>query len=319
VGSVKPGRWFAALLVAALTLPGAAAAARSAKQIGRALEQDPVYVESGARPKVSTSDAGRIRLRIADKDIGRIKIAVVRPGTAAESGGASGLAKGIDRAIVSHGTIVVVAGSEAFALTSHPDSNETVAALRSAFNRNAKDGRTAQLLAAVDAIARVDPGPSADLNSGRGGAPGGKTPDVFDVDDDVKGVFDTVKLVFLIVGIAVALPFVLFCLWLILRYMRGRRESEESFEDQRERVRNALIALGEDIGALDVDSSMPNADPAALADYEAAVSAYDTANAELERADSPSRLAAASAALSEGRRRIDSAKLRFGRAPAPGA
>jgi hypothetical protein len=63
-------------LVPALALPAGACAATPA-QVAKALERDPVVAERGADPGISPQEAGKIRIRIAERDIGRIKVAVV--------------------------------------------------------------------------------------------------------------------------------------------------------------------------------------------------------------------------------------------------
>src|SRR4051812_16549467 len=66
-----------AAMVPALGLPAGASAATPA-EVAKALERDPVFVERGADPGISPQEAGKIRIRIAERDIGRIKVAVVK-------------------------------------------------------------------------------------------------------------------------------------------------------------------------------------------------------------------------------------------------
>lgn len=300
-----------AALLAAAAPPGAAAASYT-ETLAKRVEREIVYVERGARPSVSGSDAGRLRLRIVRKDNGRIKIAVLTGSNAEENGGVTGIAHGVARHLDFRGALVIVAEQNVYALTSHQASAPTVQALQEAFGRHEGD-RPRQLLAAVDAIAAVDPGPGADPQRSSPST----IPGVPNVEDDVEGIFDAVRIGFLIVAAAIALPFVLVAIWLLLRFRRSRRQADEVQADRRHDVRDQLIKLGDEIRALDLDAQMPGVTAASLVDYEAAIEQYDRANAVLARADadSPHRVQEASAAIAEGMRRINAAKVRLGRAP----
>jgi hypothetical protein len=301
----------ASALLAGLA-PPAAAAASYPETVAKRVEREVVYVERGVEPPVSDAGAGRIRLRILDKDLGRIKIAVVTAGHAEENGGATGLAHAITHNLDLRGTLLVVAGREAYALTSHPESAATVEVLDRAFRKH--NDRTRQLLAAVDGIAAVDPGPKGDPQNP---VPGSPIPNFPDVDDDVNGIFDAFRIGALITAIATALPFVVLAIWLALRFRRSRKEAEEIEEDRQVDIRDQLIKLGDEIRALDLDAQMPGVTASSLSDYEAAIEQYDRANATLERPDlTAHRVEEAGAAVAEGMRRIEAAKVRLGRSPA---
>ena len=305
----------AALL--ALLAGGSAAASEYSDSLAKKVEREIVYVDPKAKPKVSVGEAGRLRLRILDKAAGRIKIAVVPESRAAREGGTGPLAQAIDREAVFKGALLVVAGESAFAVTSYENSNAAAAAVQRAFEEH-KGDRAEQLLASVNGLAKADPGPSADLRAPGGSSPGG-SPDFGNGDDIFDEVGDAVKITTIIIGISIALPFIAVLLWILLRIRRSRREQEEDWDFAQQGLRNELIALGDDIRALDVDTSMPGVNALALADYEAAVAQYDRANAALERAEENPRLyvAEARAALKEGRRRMSDAKVRFGVTPTP--
>ena len=314
------GRRLAAVAASARAVAGAALAGAPAggaaedpypQRLARALASDPVYVDQRANPGISTADAGRLRLRVLRRDLGRIKIAVVPDGVAENHGGASGLAHATDRRLRARGVLVIVGSSKTnthiYAVTSYENSSPTVNAIDEAFTRHENDLSRA-LLSAVDGIAAVDPGPGADLNQGS------RTPPNFQVPDlthSVDEAFDTARLIGLIVAIAVALPFVAVTILLFVRYRRRRKEAKEEFGDDRTDARNQLIALGDEIRALEIDASMPGVTANTVADYEAAVSQYDRANTALEAADSPHRLAEANAAIAEGMRRIEAIKTRL--------
>ena len=98
---------------------------------------------------------------------------------------------------------------------------------------------------------------------------------------------DTVKLVLLIIAAAVALPFVIGALWIVLRIRRRRRDEAEVLAEERDAFRKEVVALGEQIRELDLDVSMPDADPEGRAEYERALAVYDEANAALTMRRSP--------------------------------
>jgi hypothetical protein len=319
---VRPGRplrrAIASASVAALALAAAPAASGSeySRDLARKIEREVVYVDPKAKPRVSVSEAGRIRLRILDKAPGRIKMAVVPASRAENEGGLAELANAVNRDLDFRGSLMIVAGANAHVVTSHPESTRTAQAADKAFRGS--DDRSDQLLAAVDEIASVDPGPSADVQ--QGGAPGpGNAPDFGSGDDFVDDIEDIVKLTTLLVGLAIALPFIAFFVWLLLRFRRSRKEQEEDWDYAQEQLRNDLIALGDEIRALDHDTSMPGANALGIADYEAALTQYDRANRALDLAEDNPRLrvAEARAAIKEGNRRIADAKVRLGVTPIP--
>ena len=85
----------------------------------------------------------------------------------------------------------------------------------------------------------------------------------------------------------------------------------------KENVRDDLVALGDDIRALDLDVEMPGVDPGAKADYGRAVEGYDRANALWQRARTPEDFEPVGAALEEGRFAMASAKARMEGRAAP--
>jgi hypothetical protein len=309
----------ASAAVLATAAPGPASASEYSERIAKKVESEIVYVDPKARPKVSTAEAGAARLRIVKKAPGRVKIAVVPESRAEDEGGVSGLGSAIGRDIDLRGALLVVAGNSAFTLTSHPQHNEAAAAVGEAFDRH-KGDRGEQLVAAVNALAAVDPGPSGDPPGAGGG--GGAAPDFGDVDDQTDGIFDSVNDAIRTTTIVIAaffiIPLLALFIWIALRIRRSRREAAGDLDFAQERLRNDLIALGDDIRALEVDVGMPGVNAMGVADYEAAVQQYDRANFALERSDqNPRYMAEAKAALTEGRRRISDAKVRLGVTPTP--
>jgi hypothetical protein len=97
---------------------------------------------------------------------------------------------------------------------------------------------------------------------------------------------------------------------------RRRREEAAEFAEVKENARDDLVALGEEIRALELDMELPGASPEAKADYETAVGAYGRADQAWRLAQRPEDLEPVGAALEEGRWAMQSARARLeGRQP----
>ena len=300
-------------LLLLLLLPASAHAA-DPEEVGRGLRSDPVYVDARANPSLSVRDAGRVRLRIASRAIGRNKVAVLSRRAADRAGGLQPLANAVDRGLGGiRGTLIVSAGPGLHLVTSYRDSERAVRAVRSAVSAHEDDRLAVKLLDAVDRLARADPGPAQDLQAPvapRITIPAVPAiPDARGVSDDVVGTF---KVVVYTVLALIALPFVILGLVLWRRARRRRAEEAEQLGEDREAAREQLIALGDEIRALDLDVSMPNADPAGRADYERALGCYERADRALAEADGRRRLDRATGLLGEGLKAIEAAKARLG-------
>ena len=289
-------------------LPAGAFAESTVREVAAGLRTDPLYVADSQSRLLTVGDRGRVRLRIVRQDIGRIQIAVVSPRSAKRAGGLGELANAVDQAMPGRrGSLVVTTGSAWHVVTSHGLVGPTAAALRTAVVANRDRVLAAQLVAAVDGIAEVDPGAGADANAPTPGLPtaagGGQSNDV---GDDIG---DSFRLGVLIVAAAIALPIILGVL-VFLAGLRRRREAAQDREQlQRGDARDGLIALGEEIQALDLDVEMPNASPHGRDEYERALKLYDRANHLLQK-DDPSEveLYEARRSLEEGRARLDAAR-----------
>jgi hypothetical protein len=308
-----------AALSGLLAAAGGAGASEYSQSIAKKVENEVVYVDRKARPKVSIGEAGQLRLRILDKAAGRIKIAVLPESRVEDEGGVSGLGSAIARDLKPKGALLVVAGDSRFIITSHPASDQAATAVDEAFNRRPNDSRGRELLGAVNGIAAADPGPSADPpDMGGGGVPG----NVGNFEDQTDDIFDTVddaiKTTTIIIAAFFIIPILALLIWIALRVRRSRKEAAGDLDFEQEGLRNELIALGDDIRALEVDTTMPGVNAMGVADYEAAVHQYDRANFALERSDqNPRYVAEARAAIAEGKRRMSDAKVRLGVTPTP--
>jgi hypothetical protein len=95
-----------------------------------------------------------------------------------------------------------------------------------------------------------------------------------------------------------------------------RRRRREELEKVKGVARDDLIALGDDIRALDVDVSLPNANQEAKSHYNEAVEIYQRAEQGLDAARSPQDLQPVSSELERGRYEMESTKaLLEGRTP----
>ena len=119
------------------------------------------------------------------------------------------------------------------------------------------------------------------------------------------------------VGALVLLPIALVVVGVVhLRRPAPPEGREAELAELKENVRDDLVALGDDIRALDLDVEMPGADPYAKADYGRAVEAYDRADGIWKTARAPEDFEPVAAALEEGRYAMTSAKARMeGREP----
>jgi hypothetical protein len=297
-------RTLAAAACLALAVPAEAVAGSTAREVAQALRGDPVYVAPKVRGLLSVPERGRLRLRIVRRDIGRIQIAVVPSGSAERAGGLNEFANAVDQAMPGRrGALLVTTGSAFHVITSHPVVNPTLAAVRTAVESNRPKGLYGQLLAAVDGIAEVDPGASADPAAP---SPGPAAPNDDEFLDDVG---DSFRLGVLIVAAAIALPFMLGALGLLVVWRRRRAATEEREQLTARDARDELLVLGEEIRALDLDVDMPGVSQAARDEYERALSLYDRAN-QLLAGDDPSdiELYEARRSVEEGRARLAAAR-----------
>jgi hypothetical protein len=294
----------------ACAAPANASAAATAREVAASLRSDPVFVDESQSGLLTVPQRGQLRLRIVDQDIGRIQIAVVAQESAERAGGVGALANAIDGAMGAgrRGSLLVTNGSNFHVVTSHRVVDPTAAAVRAAVESHRSEGLSAQLLAAVDGIAEIDPGAEADVN-----APAIEIPSVDRGSDPDDVVGDSVKIGVYVVAAAIALPFLIGAFVFALA-MRRRRAA---FHDREQIVegdaRSELVALGEELQALDLDVNMPNASARGREEYEQALNLYDRANRLLLK-DDPSevQLYEARRSIEEGRKRLAAARDAFG-------
>ena len=277
------------VVLLALALAPTAAAGELIDAAVEALRDDPVYVHPEAERRVSEAEADRIRDAIAEHGAGPLYVAILPDRARNEAGGDSnGVLRALREAMGVRATYAVVVGDSFRAGSDLLARGAAGEAAREALDENADAGVAATL---EDFVARVG-------SDRAGGGSGG--------DDEDGGGFPTGLLV---VGGAGAAAFVL------LRRRRSQRRAAELAEVKAE-VQQDLLALAEDIRALDLDMEMPDVDPRAREDYAQALGAYELADRELDRARSTKQLEPVSRALEEGRYAMAAAKARLeGREP----
>lgn len=276
------------LVTLALALPtGASATPYYVDQAGSALRSDPVYVHPDAKPTISGAEADRLRSRIAASGAGPMYIAIVPAGARAEAGGdAADWLRSLAEWLKRRGTYAAVVGGQFRAASNGVlPRGEAARVATEAFEEHSQEGLAPTLLAFVDGVAaarRGETGSSEEESSGG----------------------DSFLPILVAVG-AGGLGFVL------LRRRRRARQQREALTTGKTVAQEDLLALADDIRALDLDVEMPDVDPDAKAHYGRSVEAYERADRAYDTARRPDDLAAVSSALEEGRYEMASAKARL--------
>ncbi len=276
----------ALLLVPLLLLLALPPAAQAGELIDRAvagLQSDNVYVDPDADPTLTDAQADGLRNRIADDRAGPMYVVVAPQAIRAEAGGDPAAAlREIGTSVGKPGTYTLVAGRSIRALASDGVLPQGEAGKLAAEAIDAKGPDLDAIL--LDFTDRVGEARAGGGGDGEGSTAGG----------------------LILLGLLGAGGAAL----LVGRRRKRAREAVE-FEEAKRNARDDLVALGDDIRALDLEVEMPDADPQAKADYDHAVTRYTEAEERWERARRPAELAPVSEALEEGRWAMASAKARF--------
>ena len=282
-------------LVMLLALAPSAQAGVIIDRAAEALASDPVYVDPDAERQLTAGEAEQVRSRISERQAGPMYVAILPNAAKREAGGsADGVARALHEALGREGTYAVVAGS------SFTGGSTMVrgagAAADEALDEHGGEGVVPTLLAFVDRVGELQSGGGGADDGGGGGDGGG------------IGSAGAVALLGLgVLGGGV----------LLASRRRRRREQDAEFAEVKENAYDDLIALGDDIRALDLDVEMPNADRGAKESYARAVDAYDRANTSWQQARTPEDLEPVGAALEEGRWAMAVAKARLEGRPEP--
>ena len=309
---MKRGLGLAFLLAfLALPAPGDAASVR-VRDVAAALDRDPVYVAPSERRALPPQAARRLRRKIARLDKGRIQIAVVPAPSAERVGGIASFGNAVDQAMPDRrGTLISTTGQAFQIVTSHTGVQTTLGAVRRAVNKY--HGLPRELSASVEGVAEVDPGPGQDVN----GPPASAGTNKPASSGGGGGGSNAGTIVAVVFGAIVLIPLLILGLCALARWRSRRRAAAEMEELDLGSTRDELLALGQDIEDLDLDTQMPGANAAGAEEYQRAVMLYDRANRAL-RDEDPSQLqiAEASRCAQEGRVHIRAAKNLLSSSPA---
>jgi hypothetical protein len=286
------------LLVIAACLVAAAPAQAQAvlSEAAQALRNSPVYVDPDAERALSGREQARLRELIAERDAGPMYIAVL-PESARDGAGGDPTAalREIAREVGEPGVYAGVigdsfrAGSVAIDVPAGQLAGESIEA----------HGSESTYSVLADFVRRV--GEARAGGGGSGGTGGGGD----------GGGFPVILLVLLGLPLAV--------IALMRRGQRKRVEEQEraQLEEVKGVAREDLVALGDDIRALDLDVQMPDADPEGKQHYGQAVERYTEAEQALDRARRPEDLERVTSALEEGRWAMSAAKAELAGGEAP--
>ena len=279
-------RLLAVFVVLLLTAPAAASQISNTVQ---ALGTAPLYVAQDAKPTLSQADQRRVRDAIRSAHGGPTYIAILPASATDETGGdATELVRRIGEGVHQPGTYAVVAGGQFRAASTTLQAGEAGQLATVAFKAHHADGLAATL---VDFVQRV--GEARASGSGGGSSTGGGS-----------------VLAFLAIVLGGG------GLFAFGRARRRRREQKAQVQELRRIANEDLVALGDDVRAIDIDIEMPNVDPKARDDLSTALDRYDKAEQALGRARTPQDFAPVSQALEESRFAMESAKARLaGRQP----
>jgi hypothetical protein len=287
----------AAAAALALVALAAGPAAADAASVAAALRGNPVFVDPDA--PIKPDKAGLLeQVQAAGTPI---FIAVLPDAARQETGGNTDeLGRRIANRLREQGTYLVTAGTTWTAASTQLEAGEARRLAAQAFEAHGRDLDAAlgQWVGGVAAAARGAGEPAAQTSGDGGGGAGG-----------------------VLAGVAVATVLVVGGGALIFGARRRRREREaqrlRELEEVKAVAQEDLVALADDIRALDLDTSMPDADPEAVRHYTEAVDHYQRAAAALDRARRAEDMAQVSTALEAGRFSMASAKAILEGRPPP--
>ena len=276
-------------LAATLAAAGPAHAEDVLERAGETLRLDPVYVAPDAEFGISDDEADDLRALIADEDADPLFIAVL-PASADDSTGddpVAALREIADKADEPGVYAAVIGRSFRAGATRDELSGAQVGAMaRAAFAAERRSG-TYDVLS--EFVRRV--GVVRESDSGRS-APAG------DVDDKGGSIW-----LWVLAGVAAVVA-----LLGLLGRRRRLREEATGLEQARASARDDVIALGEEIRALDLDMELPDVDPQAKQRYAEAVECYQQAEQLVQAASRPEDLERAEDQVSAGRRAMEAAR-----------
>jgi hypothetical protein len=283
------------VLLALLAAAAPAHAQGTLADAARALETDPIYVDESAERALTGSEVSRLRDQIGERGAGPMYVVVLPESARDEAGGDPTAAlREIAQELREPGTYAGVIGDSFRAGSVGVDVPASELA-RESLDARGTDGTFAVLSDFVQRVGEARSGGGG--SSGGGGGGGGGFP----------------WFLLLLIGLplgAVALS----------RRRQRKREEEylrSELEDVKQVAREDLVALGDDIRALDLDVQMPDADPEGKQHYGQAVERYTEAEQALDRAQRPEDIEPVTSALEEGRWAMTAAKEELAGRQAP--
>jgi hypothetical protein len=297
-GSRSAARW-AVAAVAALALLGmlASPALAAPADVAAALRENPVYRDQAAEADISV-DLVLDHIREAGTPI----YVAILPTSARDpyGGSVTELGRAIANELRQNGSYMVVSGNQ-WAAANYGgaisnDQAKTLASQAVDDHRNDPQAAVLQWVDQVGAAARGEP-------VGQAGGDGG------------GGAGGVIGAVAVLTALAVGGGALIFG----MRRRRREREAERQRElaEVKAVAQEDLVALADDIRALDLDTSMPDADQEAVRHYTEAVEQYQKAATAFDRARRTEDLAPMSAALEAGRFSMASAKAILEGRPLP--
>lgn len=287
------------VLLVVLALAVSAAPARGQAVLtdaAKALRATPLYVDPEAERALSDSETSRLTDLIRERGAGPMYVAVL-PDSAADAAGGDPTAALRELAldVGEPGTYAGVIGDSFRAGSVGVDVPASDLA-RASLEARSTDGTMAVLEDFIRRVGEARAGGGGGSSSGGNGGGGG---------------FPVALL--LLLGVpAAALA--------IASRRRRKREEEQAraeVEEVKQVAREDLVALGDDIRALDLDVQMPDADPEGRAHYEQAVERYTEAEQALDAVRRPEDVERVTSALEEGRWAMSAAKAELAGGEAP--
>lgn len=278
---VSTGAVAGALAVALiLAVAPAAHPAQRTSIIDRAaesLQEDPIYVHPTERSEVTASEEERLADRIAEANVGAVYVAVLPETATAEAGGsASGVISMLAESAGRRGIYAVTVG-DTFQAGNTEEAGNVPDLATAAVEAQSGEDASAVLL---DFVGRLES--TGESASGGGG-------------------FGLLPLI--LIGVAA-----FFLFRLAKRRSDQRRREQAELDEVKEVAQEDLVALGEDLRALEIDVEMPGTNPEAKHSYVRALECYERAGADLDGARRLQDLEPVTAALEEGRWAMASAR-----------
>jgi uncharacterized membrane protein YgcG len=278
-------RLLAATFALFLLLTGSAGAQGTLERAAEALALDPVYVDPDAERAISEAEAEDLRAAVDESGAAPMYIAVLPADAAREARGDPEAAlRALARTVHEPGTYAAMIGDSFTAVATDPLPAGRAGELASEALDAERGNGTAAVL--QDFVRRVGDefaaGAPADESGDGGGFP-----------------FVLVAVLVLVVG-----------LFGFTRVRRHRREREE-LEQVKSVAREDLIALGDDIRALDLDVEMPGIEAETKEHYGLAVQRYQEADEAWRRARRAPDMERVTSLLEEGRWAMSAAKAKL--------